>query len=101
MCGICGKISFTDEIVDRGPVAAMCDTIVHRGPDGRGIYTAPHVGLGQRRLSIIDLRAATAEPVPAGSHQGTGGRTRHGKADVEQPALAFLFLELWFREFID
>src|SRR5271166_1401132 len=36
-------------------VKAMLDTIRHRGPDDEGVYTAPNVGLGHRRLSIIDL----------------------------------------------
>ena len=63
MCGICGKISFTDAVVERELIAAMCAALVHRGPDDQGIYTAPHVGLGQRRLSIIDLRAAATAPL--------------------------------------
>ena len=42
----------------------MCKTIMHRGPDDEGIYTAPHVGLGQRRLSIIDLAPAPARLWP-------------------------------------
>jgi len=36
-------------------VKAMLNTLRHRGPDDEGVYTAPHVGLGHRRLSIIDL----------------------------------------------
>ena len=56
MCGICGKVTFDRH--DRVPPAllrAMLDTIRHRGPDDEGVYTAPQVGLGHRRLSIIDL----------------------------------------------
>jgi asparagine synthase (glutamine-hydrolysing) len=41
----------------------MCGTLVHRGPDDEGVHTAPHVGLGQRRLSIIDLRPEAAPPL--------------------------------------
>jgi asparagine synthase (glutamine-hydrolysing) len=37
--------------------------MVHRGPDDEGIYTAPHVGLGQRRLSIIDLASSACAPL--------------------------------------
>lgn len=40
----------------------MCDVQVHRGPDGSGVWTAPGVGLGHRRLSIIDL-AGGAQPM--------------------------------------
>ena len=41
----------------------MCKTIVHRGPDDEGVYTAPHIGLGQRRLSIIDLAPGACPPL--------------------------------------
>ncbi len=63
MCGICGKVNFDGREVQRDLVARMCDTIVHRGPDAQGIYTGPHVGLGQQRLSIIDLRQAAVAPL--------------------------------------
>ncbi len=64
MCGICGKVSFDGAEVERALVARMCRTLVHRGPDAEGIYTAPHVGLGQRRLSIIDLSPGAVAPLP-------------------------------------
>ncbi len=56
MCGIAGIIR-TDRgcIVDPADVRRMCQMIVHRGPDDEGIYTQGRVGLGMRRLSIIDL----------------------------------------------
>ena len=41
----------------------MCQALVHRGPDAEGIYTAPHIGLGQRRLSIIDLSREAVAPL--------------------------------------
>ena len=63
MCGICGKVEFRDVPVDRSLIHRMCETVVHRGPDDEGIHTAPHVGLGQRRLSIIDLRPEAAPPL--------------------------------------
>jgi asparagine synthase (glutamine-hydrolysing) len=56
MCGIAGI--FHPDVpkpVDPARVRAMCDVLAHRGPDGSGIWTAPGVGLGHRRLSIIDL----------------------------------------------
>lgn len=61
MCGICGKLVFREEMVEPGLITAMCRTLVHRGPDDESIYTGPHIGLGQRRLSIIDL-SETANP---------------------------------------
>lgn len=61
MCGIVGKVNFSGDLVEESLIRAMADTIVYRGPDDGGVYTAPFVGLGQRRLSIIDLnRSATA-----------------------------------------
>jgi len=53
MCGICGKLIFKDSIPSTDSIRAMCKTIMHRGPDDEDIYTAPHIGLGQQRLSNI------------------------------------------------
>ncbi|MGZ8343163.1 MAG: XrtA/PEP-CTERM system amidotransferase [Allosphingosinicella sp.] len=56
MCGIAGLFYVSNpKPVDPKRVRAMTDTLAHRGPDGSGIWTAPGVGLGHRRLSIIDL----------------------------------------------
>lgn len=56
MCGICGKLNFDRQSpVLPGLVRAMADTIEHRGPDDDGYYVAGPIGLGFRRLSIIDL----------------------------------------------
>lgn len=57
MCGICGKLNFdAGATVSPALVRAMADTIRHRGPDDEGYYVAGPVGLGFRRLSIIDLQ---------------------------------------------
>lgn len=56
MCGICGKLNFDrEESVDPVLLQRMMDIISHRGPDGSGEYRDGPVGLGHRRLSIIDL----------------------------------------------
>lgn len=56
MCGICGVISLTpDKKVERQDLLAMRDCMVHRGPDEAGLFVEGNVGLGHRRLSIIDL----------------------------------------------
>lgn len=61
MCGVCGIFEFDRErIIPRELLARMTDTIRHRGPDDEGYYIGPGVGLGFRRLSIIDV---------AGGHQ--------------------------------
>ncbi len=56
MCGICGKLELRgNERVPPSLVRAMAETIRHRGPDDEGYYVSGPVGLGFRRLSIIDL----------------------------------------------
>src|ERR1700704_1391953 len=55
MCGIAGMIGREGETVTAEQVRRMTDTIIHRGPDDEGIFAQRNVGLGMRRLSIIDL----------------------------------------------
>lgn len=56
MCGFCGKLNFDrGEAVGRPLLQRMMDAISHRGPDGDGEYRQGPIGLGHRRLSIIDL----------------------------------------------
>jgi asparagine synthase (glutamine-hydrolysing) len=63
MCGISGIFHLeTAKPVDPDRVKRMTDAIAHRGPDGSGVWTAPGVGLGHRRLSIIDLEGG-AQPM--------------------------------------
>jgi asparagine synthase (glutamine-hydrolysing) len=63
MCGIAGIFHLeTAKPVDPERVKRMTDAIAHRGPDGSGVWTAPGVGLGHRRLSIIDLEGG-AQPM--------------------------------------
>ena len=54
MCGIVG-LMLRDGRVEREQIDRMNDTIVHRGPDGDGVFVQGNVGIGMRRLSIIDL----------------------------------------------
>jgi asparagine synthase (glutamine-hydrolysing) len=64
MCGIAGI--FHPDVpkpIDPARVEAMADVLVHRGPDGSGVWVAPGIGLGHRRLSIIDLSDAAAQPM--------------------------------------
>lgn len=56
MCGICGIVNFDrDEPVNRQALHRMTGTLAHRGPDDEGYFLESNVGLGHRRLSIIDL----------------------------------------------
>jgi asparagine synthase (glutamine-hydrolysing) len=62
MCGIAGMIARPGEQVTPEQVRRMTDTLVHRGPDDEGIHARSSVGLGMRRLSIIDLSGG-AQPI--------------------------------------
>src|SRR5579872_3644022 len=63
MCGIVGLIHRDQQApVSAETIAAMCGTIVHRGPDDQGMFCAENFGMGMRRLSIIDL-AGGAQPI--------------------------------------
>ena len=56
MCGIAGQFNFQRrEPVERATIVRMARSIAHRGPDDEGFFIAGPVGLGFRRLSIIDL----------------------------------------------
>ena len=56
MCGLCGIFEpGREDKIDCALVKSMADTLVHRGPDDGGYYTNAGIGLGHRRLSIIDL----------------------------------------------
>src|SRR6185503_1973255 len=63
MCGIAGIVSLEGRPVFEREVRDMCCSIAHRGPDDDGFYLKPEVGLGMRRLSIIDLDSGR-QPVP-------------------------------------
>src|SRR5436190_4360896 len=57
MCGIAGVVRDDGRDVDQALVANMCGAIRHRGPDDDGFYHDGGVGLGMRRLAIIDLKS--------------------------------------------
>ena len=66
MCGICGKYSPSG--VKTEELNTMLDTMVHRGPDDSGCYVNTNIGLGSRRLSIIDLETGNQ---PISNEDGT------------------------------
>ena len=64
MCGIVGVMDVTGaRPISRDLVSRMNQTQVHRGPDESGLHLEPGLGLGHRRLSIIDLSASAAQPM--------------------------------------
>ena len=84
MCGITGFIQYkggaADELTRR--CQAMADSIAHRGPDAGGVWVDSNfpMALGHRRLSIIDLSAAGAQPMASAS-----GRSPPAKAAADVP----------------
>src|SRR3989344_5775666 len=63
MCGIAGVVTKDGSSSNEGLVRGMTKAIVHRGPDGEGFWMAPGVGLGHRRLAIVDLSPTGAQPM--------------------------------------
>ena len=63
MCGIAGLLRFDGRSVGVPEIEAMTATLSHRGPDDCGVFVDQEVGLGHRRLSIIDLSAAGHQPM--------------------------------------
>ncbi len=66
MCGICGIVDYSGKNIEEKRIRSMCGSMAHRGPDDEGVYVAAgpvSVGLGHRRLSIIDLSSAGHQPI--------------------------------------
>ncbi len=68
MCGIAGIFNFKNSIVPNQDIKRMTDALAHRGPDGEGVFLDENVGLGHRRLSILDVSSNGAQPMS--SHDG-------------------------------
>ena len=71
MCGIVGicNLDHPESTLSREVLDAMTDAVKHRGPDGRGVYLAPGIGIGHRRLSILDPSSAGRQPMSAQNGQ--------------------------------
>ncbi|MEZ0372569.1 MAG: asparagine synthase (glutamine-hydrolyzing) [Candidatus Sericytochromatia bacterium] len=63
MCGIVGVFNLDGRPVLSPVLRAMTDALVHRGPDGEGFYIDSYLGLGHRRLAIIDLSPLGHQPM--------------------------------------
>ena len=63
MCGIVGALDFGGAATDRETLQSMTNALAHRGPDGEGIEVSGEVGLGHRRLRIIDLSRRADQPL--------------------------------------
>jgi len=69
MCGIAGLIHLNGDPVSPVILKKMTDAIAHRGPDGEGQWIEGNVGIGHRRLAIIDLSPAGHQPMITGDHR--------------------------------
>ena len=69
MCGIVGQLNFDNNPVSPVILKKMTDVIKHRGPDGEGHWIEGNIGLGHRRLSIIDLSPAGHQPMISADHR--------------------------------
>jgi asparagine synthase (glutamine-hydrolysing) len=65
MCGIAGIVRFDHEVVDPNVINQMAETMVHRGPDGRGrwICNSGRIGLAHQRLAIVDQNDRADQPM--------------------------------------
>jgi asparagine synthase (glutamine-hydrolysing) len=63
VCGLCGEIRWDGQAADPAAVSRMCAPLAPRGPNGSGLWASGPVALGHRRLAIIDLSQAGAQPM--------------------------------------
>ena len=84
MCGIAGIFNLNGEPAPPVILKKMTDAIAHRGPDGEGHYINGTVGLGHRRLAIIDLSPAGHQPM----------LTRNGRYAITYNGEIYNFQEL-------
>ncbi len=69
MCGIAGHLLLDGRAVETATLLRQARAVLHRGPDGRGIWAEGSLGLAHARLAIIDLTAAAAQPMHSNSER--------------------------------
>jgi asparagine synthase (glutamine-hydrolysing) len=95
MCGVVGLINLDGAPVSQEVLKAMTDAIAHRGPDGEGQWAEGNVGLGHRRLAIIDLSPAASQPMVSAdqrfvlSYNGEIYNYRELRAELEAEGIRF------------
>lgn len=100
MCGITGVIQNNGQAVSADALRQMTTAIAHRGPDGEGQWVEANVGLGHRRLAILDLSMAGHQPMVSADHRwilsynGEVYNFRELKSQLEQKGY-------WFRSQTD
>ncbi len=100
MCGITGLINLDGAPVSPVVLQKMTDAIAHRGPDGEGHWIEGNIGLGHRRLAIIDLTPAGHQPMISADHRHVlsynGEIYNHRELRAELEAAGY-----WFRSRTD
>jgi len=100
MCGIAGYINLDGSPASAVILKKMTDVIAHRGPDGEGQWVEGNVGIGHRRLAILDLTPAGHQPMVSADHRwvlsynGEVYNYRELRADLEAEGV-------WFRSQTD
>jgi asparagine synthase (glutamine-hydrolysing) len=100
MCGIAGYINLDGSPASAVILKKMTDAIAHRGPDGEGQWVDGNVGIGHRRLAILDLTPAGHQPMVSADHRwvlsynGEVYNYRELRADLEAEGI-------WFRSQTD
>lgn len=69
MCGITGLVHLDNAPVSPVTLKRMTDAVAHRGPDGEGHWIEGNVGIGHRRLAILDLSPAGHQPMVSADHR--------------------------------
>ncbi len=100
MCGIVGIYAFgeNESLIEEKLIDTMRDTMIHRGPDGAGTYVSDdgRIGLGHRRLSIIDLSSSAAQPMTSFTNDiwivFNGEIYNHRELRLELEGLGHIFL---------
>jgi asparagine synthase (glutamine-hydrolysing) len=100
MCGIAGLVNLDGAPVPPPVLQRMTDAIAHRGPDGEGHWIEGNVGLGHRRLSIIDLSPSGHQPMISADHRYV--LTYNGEVyNFRELRLELEALGYWFRSKTD
>jgi asparagine synthase (glutamine-hydrolysing) len=95
MCGIAGAVNLAGSSIEQSLLRRMTDAIAHRGPDGDGHWHEGPVGLGHRRLAIIDLSDAGRQPMFSAdqryvlTYNGELYNYRELRAELEQLGVRF------------
>ncbi|TLY36063.1 MAG: asparagine synthetase B, partial [Nitrospirae bacterium] len=95
MCGIVGIVNLDASGIKKDMLESMTRVLHHRGPDDGGLYFDRNIGLGHRRLSIIDLTSAGHQPMSYAdgrywiTYNGEVYNFRDLRVELEQKGYAF------------